>query len=671
MNHFAFGILSKPIFRQKLMSHCSGGDGMAVPQTKGFTRGMVAGAFVAAALLAAATVPALGQVGPPVTTGRPTDWTHHRLVFSNPGTLADADKKGKTAHVQAVLHDTRFVLQQMKVDPKLRPNVTPGGGPDKGSKTKGTPIHKDWSKVLSVGLVNPNAFPAKYSFSTTTFSCTSDFVVYPTGIAGATTTQATIVAFDELYGTSGPSGTGCGAGAGGGAVPLVDWAYNTAYSSALVADNSLVKTSPVLSLDGTQVAFIQATTGGGAAASLILLKPSTGTSVVALNTASTNVAAASYRTCNAPCMTRLILSGAPIDSFSAPFYDYANDMLYVGDDNGTLHKFTNVFVSGTPTEVSTGFPVQVSALANNNLTSPVYDPGTGRVFVGDNSGVLYSVTASTGVLFAKSAVLSQTATGGFYDSPLVDSSAQTVYAFLSTSKAQAGGCAKNDNCVYQFPTTFTGSGTSVGTSEPIGVGNGGGGLVYLWDGEFDNIYYSSTNGTAGNLYVVGNNNAGGGTGNLYRVPITNTGAMGTPVATAVNKGGQSPFPSPVTEFCNNGTSACVASGTATTSGTDFIFFSVYNGTGGTCVQTAGHGCVVAYDVTSGTPVFSSFLDELYGNTTFKCFVTGGLVVDNAIPTGTEAGASEIYFMGLGGTTANLCGGGATGAASLFGIQSAQ
>jgi hypothetical protein len=50
-------------------------------------------------------------------------------------------------------------------------------------------------------------------------------------------------------------------------------------------------------------------------------------------------------------------------------------------------------------------------------------------------------------------------------------------------------------------------------------------------------------------------------------------------------------------------------------------------------------------------------------------VTGGIIVDNAIPTGTEAGASEIYFLGLGGTTANLCA--ATGTGSLTGVQSVQ
>jgi hypothetical protein len=65
----------------------------------------------------------------------------------------------------------------------------------------------------------------------------------------------------------------------------------------------------------------------------------------------TPVANGSYPACVAPCMTSLALNGNN-DTFSAPFYDYKNDALYVGDDSGYLHKFTPVF-NGTPAEVVT------------------------------------------------------------------------------------------------------------------------------------------------------------------------------------------------------------------------------------------------------------------------------------------------------------------------------
>jgi hypothetical protein len=619
-------------------------------------------ALAGAALFAAASLPAYAQVGPQVTTGRPTDWTHHRLVFSGLGAANDAGANRNDYHSQAVLNSTRYALQQMRRDPALRPNVAPGSGPQVDStSTK----HLDWSENLSTGLVNPNTYPAKYSFTTNTFSCTTDYVVYPTGIAGSGTTQATVLAYNELYGTSGPNGTGCGAGTSGSAVPKAYWAYNTAYpQGSTTTDGSKITTSPVLSLAGDQVAFIQVNSSN--VASLVLLKwAATGTSVVALDTATNNVTAANYRACTAPCMTRLTLNGSPNDTWSAPFYEYYDDVLYVGDNGGKLHKFSNIFLSGTPAEVTSGYPV---ALGTVDLGSPIYDYTTGRVFVGSDGAVLYSVTGSTGAIYAYSKTLTSTHLHGIYDAPLVDSNAGMVYVFVEDTIAEPSGCTTaGDNCVYQFPTTFTGSGTAVGTSEPLGTGAVAGGAAgehYFFSGTFDNIYYSSNKGTAGNLYVVGNINST--SGSLYRVPISSTGAMGTPVALKIN--GTAPYPSPVTEFCNNGMSACVASGTATTSGTDYIFFSVYNASETGCATAAGDGCILVYNVSTGAPVFSSSLAESYG-TAFKCFVTGGLIVDNAIPTGTEAGASEIYFLGLGGTTANLCA--ATGTGSLTAVQSVQ
>ena len=615
-------------------------------------------ALAGVALLAAASLPAFAQAGPAVTTGRPTDWTHHHLVFSNLGPAADERANGNDFHSQDVRNSTRYALHQMRRDPSRRPSVSPGSGPQVDSISA---MHKDWSKNLSTGLVNPNTFPAKYSFNTNAYSCTSDYVVYPTGAAGAGTTQATVLAYNELYGTSSPNGTGCGgASALGSVVPSTYWAYNTAYpQGSTTGDGSKITTSPVLSLAGDQVAFIQVNSSN--VASLVLLKWAVSTSVVALNTAATNVTAANYRACSAPCMTRLTLNGSHNDTWSAPYYEYYDDLLYVGDNNGRLHKFTNLFLSGTPTEVTSGYPV---TLGTTLLASPIYDYTSGYVFVGNANGVLYSVVGSTGAIHATSATLGENA-HGIFDAPLVDSSAETVYVFVAQSAGIArSGCATAGyNCVYQFAASFASG--SAGLSEPLGTGGTSGGMQYLFAGTFDNIYYSSNKGTAGHLYVVGN--SGTNNGQLYQIPISSSDLMGTPTTFTIGYNENEPaYPSPVTEFCNNGTNACVSSGTATTSGTDYLFFGAYDGLRSTC--GAGGGCVVALNITTATPALSSILDENYG-TAFHCFVTGGLIVDNAIPTGTEAGASEIYFLGLGGTTTNLCS--ATGTGSLAGVQSAQ
>ncbi len=283
-------------------------------------------------LLQTANLATLGQVAPEITVGRPTDWTHHHLVFSDtdPTRRSSLESRIHGTRSESLVPSTRNVLWQMRRNPSLRPTGTPGGGPHQ--KPTAT-IHKDWSEAVSAGLVNPNTFPAKFSFNTTTFSCTSDYVVYPTGSPGAGGVTATILAYNELYGTSGPSGTGCGSGSGGAAVPTVYWAYNTSFpQGSTTNDGSSVKTSPVLSLLGDQVAFIQVNSIG--VANLVILKWSSNSSVVALNTATNNVTPANYHACSAPCMTQITLNKSPNDTWSAPFYDYDNDVIYVGDDRG-------------------------------------------------------------------------------------------------------------------------------------------------------------------------------------------------------------------------------------------------------------------------------------------------------------------------------------------------
>ena len=90
-------------------------------------------------------------------------------------------------------------------------------------------------------------------------------------------------------------------------------------------------------------------------------------------------------------MTTLPYANSQDDTFSAPFYDFASDdAIYVGDDNGYLHQFTGVF-SGTPAESGSPWPVQVNTTAGTKVSSPVYDPTSGYVFVGDSTGVLHAV----------------------------------------------------------------------------------------------------------------------------------------------------------------------------------------------------------------------------------------------------------------------------------------
>jgi hypothetical protein len=435
----------------------------------------------------------------------------------------------------------------------------------------------------------------------------SNFVDGATGVP-------TIVAFDNLY-------SGCG-----GTVPSTYWAYNTG-SGATAA------TSVALSKDGTQVAFVQ---NAGAGAQLVLLKWAAGmgtvTDPIDLTGLSTNVGNSSYRGCTAPCMTTISFSDGAADSNSSPFYDYdpADDALYVGDDNGNLHQFTGVFL-GTPGETGTTDSGIWPAVVNlgHVLTSPVYDETVGKIFVADNTGVLYSVDQTIGSGTGGIVATASLGTSGITDSPTVDASVGNVYVFVRGDNTVSPGPLAG---VCQFSTSFAADATcSVGGGNEAQVSSSDGTLpaVRFFPGDFDNIYYSSGTGT-GNMYVCGNAFVTGvAVTTVWQIPIS-AGLLGTPVqgpqlATANAEC------SPMTEFMNGAT--------------DRIFVSVVSSS-----QTAAPidcpssatGCIMSFNITTGTGWGTSTTTSATAGVT-GTGGTSGIIIDSL--TG-PAGSSQIYFTPL-------------------------
>ncbi len=425
-----------------------------------------------------------------------------------------------------------------------------------------------------------------------------------TGGAG-TAGQPTIVAFNQLY-------SSCGA-----TVPATYWSFNT-------GDAAFTETSPVLSINGTQVAFVQRT---GTAASLVLLKwSSTGT--VGAPAAPTSETLANYRTCAAPCMTVIAFSGGPNNTNSSPFYDYTNDILYVGADNGTLHQFTGVF-NGTPAEAGSPWPVTASA-ATNILSSPVYDSVSNLVFVGSTSGTaaigggqLHSVDATSGALVS-SGRLATNASSGVRDAPIVDSAAQRVYAFVGSDRGgtiSASCTTAPCAAVIQFPTTFAAA--STGTKFQVGRGVTSTTLRFLYAGSFDDAYYNSATpaSPSGNLYVCGSLAATAARPTLWQIPIASN-AMGTPVVGPSLVGATNANCSAITEVMNGAN--------------DYIYASV--SAGGTAAGCAG-ACIYMFNLTGLTwgtgAVANAGLAALGG--------TSGIIIDNISST---TGASQIYYSTL-------------------------
>jgi hypothetical protein len=562
----------------------------------------VVGTAVSGLLMVWLVIPAFAQQSANRGMGVPNDWTHQHVVFSNPGTFQEAMKNGTYDQWVQIVNDSRYQLQQLK----RKATLQSAEHRSTNSEIEAEPLvaPQGWSMYMGAGAtVGPGQYPAKWSFSTTTAFCDSDpapdFVVYNTGLTGSSA-NASIIAYDNLY-------SGCAA-----PFPRIYWQYNTA--------GGTISTSPVLTTDGTQVAFIQSTSS---VASLVLLKWAKNSSLVTLS----SVPASGYRSCTAPCMTVLTLNGSPNVTRSAVYYDYSNDVLYVGDDSGTLHKFTNIFVSGTPAEVigggtSSGWPQTVSA--GNILTGPVYDGASDNVLVGSSGGMLIRIPSSGGS--SNFVVSGKVANGsGIADAPILDSQAGSVYvfAFCDTTNTCADNGHRARSAVFQFPVSFVGG--STGTERTFGQTYGS---TILYAGGFDNLYYSSGSQT-GNLYICGAGYAlNANQPTLYQVPLTSN-VMGT----AVTGPWLSPLTgcSPVTEFLNGPT--------------DWIFLSTHaEGRSGSPINCPSDtiSCVMSFDVTSGAGFGTS---KATNATATAVGGTSGIIIDNSVSS--PAGTSNVYFTPLG------------------------
>ena len=332
--------------------------------------------------------------------GLPEDWSFHHLVFTDSGSEEDAIAKGRHEEWQRIVSEPRYLFYQMKrararaaaaavqtpeslvLLPKISELLMAKPSPIR-TKSK---LTKDWNETLPYTTMPAGQYPAKFSFNGSE-SC-SDYAVFPTGGAGSGT-QANIIAYKNLYASD-----GCGS-----TIPSVYWAYYTPVGSG----GGTVTLSPVIDWSGSQVAYVETL---GSTSYLVLLHMATNS-----GSGVTTLASGSYP-CTAPCYTTFSLGAT--DTNSSPFYDYAHDIMYVGDDAGVVHQFTTVF-GGTPT---VGWK-STTVGSTRKLTGPVVDPNSGSIFFEDSSGYLHSLSSSGGT--AVTANQNDCGTAGLTDAPLIDS----------------------------------------------------------------------------------------------------------------------------------------------------------------------------------------------------------------------------------------------------------
>jgi hypothetical protein len=613
----------------------------------------VAVALVATLMQAAALAAQTPDGGSPPRMPLPQDWSHRHLIYSAPTSIQDAVRlqneprywhqwlrrsASGTASIDAALRDfqnawqTRWAAQARGTRVSGAPSgpgliaSSPYEGVlptlDTSSPDEGVlGIHRDWGMSLGTGgRVGQGMFPAKFSFDVNaTPSCVNDFVVFNTSL-GSAPGDTSIIAFNQLYSTQGSVGGLCKQDG-----PSVLWAYNT---DPVGDTTGTTVTSPVLSLDGARVMYVETRPTG---AILHILKWKSGQGTLAAP-AIPDLIVPNWGLVACPaansCIVNLTFNGTQPDTNSAPYYDYSNDALYVGDDNGSLHKFHPV-LTGTPAEVTSVWPITVHS--GQMLSGPVFDAGSDNIFVGDSSGQLsYVKDSASNVGSCLSGVVpclgtpAQALGGDIVDAPIVDSIARTVFAFDGTDV--------NNGSVYQFDTQL-----SAGSKRTVKIGGNAAGGSDIHAGTFDNTYLSSASGT-GYLFVCGKDSSNADTPAIHRIAINsyvmNTTSDGS-LALATSDGGAC---SPVSEVYNTATS------------TDWIFFSVGKRADTSvapgCSSTTGiSGCLMALNlknlagawppaaVDSGYPVTSTATGGS----------TSGIVVDNIADPTRYPQASSIYF----------------------------
>lgn len=535
-----------------------------------------------------ATADELPSPEPAGRVGVPYDWTHRHVVFAQPQTferLREVQSDPRYWH-QVYRRELAVSTQVAVHTPPLRPNLKPDWGMSLGT--------------AALTFTNLVSYPAKYSFnaSNPTPSCTNDYVVFT--LPTSTSTKINVMGFNNLYVNS------AGTGLCSGTVPTAIFAYNASQSSGPM------NSSPVLSLDGTKIAFVE----DASSAQFHVLHWTSGNVSATFGSPFNSSAMANCATNGdvAPCEYSVTYASTTA-TLSAPYVDYANDIAYVTDDTGHVSAITPVFGSGTPA-IKSGYPVAVSG--STNMTPPVYDSQSKNVFVADKKGNLYyirTVSGSSGTCSSGSppclglTTLSIVSNKQICEAPLVDSTSGTVFVFANNS-------GSSTSTVTQASTVLT-------NSKVANIGQATSQNIYA--GTFNNAYISS-GPNSGLLYACGAA-ASSNIPSLYAISFTGTTMnTGTPAHGPLALATATAACLPLTEVYNQGTS-----------NSDLLFAGVST----KCSASITGGCVQSFNITSGFPSANMNIVAETGGTT-------GIIVDNvANGSSSTANQANIYFISQG------------------------
>jgi hypothetical protein len=507
--------------------------------------------------------------------GATQDWSSGTVIFS---------RDGLAKHPEVLSREPRVLNQVRQRWQSPQADVFRGfdGATNQGTTGKRRrPPQRDWNVSGLGGRLSANMYPSKFSFDPAAQpDCTNDYVVFGLNNVGSSG-NGNLVAFNNLY--VDPAGDGFCAGL---FAPTVLFDYNI---STLTTGR--INTSPILSLDGKKVGFIESVPGATPSTTFHVLTWTAGQGTLAASVTPT-----------AGQMSSLTVSMTADDLTSSPWIDYENDVVYVGTNDGKVYKITGVF-NGTPALAGSPWPVTVSS--SLQLTPPVLDSTLGRLMVGSANGTLYQINTATGAL--GTLVVGAGTNNGIVAPPIVDVTNGTTFV-VSANDGTSGVLEEVDTATM----------TQLGLVGRIGEASASGTAVKLYQPAFSNDYFTSP--SLGVVRVCG-------TGAADLTPWQY--AFGF---TGRTMNGSSPMFSK--QLLTSTTSRCTGwteffNPTVGPTGTDYFFFGLTQDCT-TGVGSSLDGCVAEIKNSAPGTLLTSTIDG----------GTSGIVIDNY---STEAQAASIYF----------------------------
>jgi hypothetical protein len=416
----------------------------------------------------------------------------------------------------------------------------------------------DWSVSLgpTAGLALGES-PSIYTYNYTKPSCSNlsaappvvgDFAVYTINAAASVGMpgQANLVGLTNLYTTGAGTGFCSGTGPsflfsyaiGGGASPL----------------------SPVISLDGTKIGWIENRTATHAYLHTTIWVANQGASATypsaVTGTFSNGVCTPAGSSCdNALDYTASTYPGCPTaytagNGHSDLYVDYASNSGFISANNGLLYHIKNIFSNTTSPAVDFCIPVNSTfeTAPSSAMSATVYDQLHNQVFLTDSEKIYaYTVNASAptpNFALAGSYTYGNAASNYNYQTgpgPLLDPFNRYIYVFSTYD-------ANGKTSVTQLPT-------SLASAVSVALGPTSTNLnPFLFYGAFDNNYFvNGPANAASTLYSCGTDSTTTTAQDLFAISFSpTTGLANTTPAMSYNKnvnpGGNNGLCSPITEF---------------------------------------------------------------------------------------------------------------------------